>query len=314
MRVLSLRGTMPTALVLGLVGVVGFSLTLPVTRYAVPALGPELVGPGRALMAAVVAIPLLLVLRRPLLPPRRKLPSVLVVSLGSVIGFPLLTAQALKTVSASHAAVTIALLPATTAVMATLRARERPNRAFWLWCLVGTALVAGYLVFKADTKVGIGDTELFGAIVLCALGYAEGGVLSKDHPGWVVTSWSLIVGSPLVLAVVLAVGLPASERITTSAVLAFVYLALGSSLLAFFAWYQALALGGIARVGQIQLLQPLLTMVFALLLLGEPLDPVLMVIGLLVALAVLMAQRSRVARTSEPTRTLADNRAGPMHD
>jgi drug/metabolite transporter (DMT)-like permease len=279
----------------GLLGVTGFSFTLPVTRYAVPAFGPELVGPGRALIAAVLGAILLVVLRRPLLPPIRLLPSVLVVALGSVIGFPLLVAHALKSVSASHAAVTIALLPAATAVMAVLRARERPQWMFWLWCAVGTALVAGYLVVKAETSFGAGDLELFGAVLLCALGYAEGGVLSRTYPGWVVTCWSLIIGSPLVIAVVLAVGLPKHMTFTTSTVLAFGYLAIGSSLLAFFAWYRALALGGIAKVGQIQLLQPILTMVLAALLLGEPLDPVMMGLGLLVGLSVLMAQRTRVA-------------------
>jgi len=288
----------PAVILLGIAGIVGLSLTLPVTRYAVPAFGPELVGPGRALLAAVVAVVLLVVLRRPVLPPARRLPSVMVAAIGSVIGFPLLVAHALKSVSASHAAVTIALLPAATAVTAVLRARERPNQSFWFWCLAGTALVAGYLTFKSDIKFGAGDVELIGAVVLCALGYAEGGVLSKTYPGWVVTSWSLIIGSPLVLAVVLAVGLPAHMTLTGSTVLAFVYLAIGSSLLAFFAWYRALALGGIAKIGQIQLLQPILTMVFAALLLGERLDPVMLGVGLLVGLSVLMAQRTRVTGTA----------------
>lgn len=289
------RPTTSTTVLFGLTGVVGFSFTLPVTRYAVPAFGPELVGPGRALLAAVIAAVLLAVLRRPVLPPARRLPSVLVVAVGSVIGFPLLTAHALQSVSASHAAVTIALLPAATAVMAVVRARERPNRLFWFWCLTGTALVAGYLMFKADTSFGAGDLELIGAVLLCALGYAEGGLLAREHSGWVVTSWSLIVGAPLVLVVVLIVGLPPHMTFTGSTVLAFLYLAVGSSLLAFFAWYRALAAGGIAKVGQIQLLQPVLTMVLAMLLLGEPLDPVMMGIGLLVGVAVLMAQRARVA-------------------
>lgn len=284
--------------VLGLAGVVGFSLTLPATRYAVPAFGPELVGPGRALLAAVFAVAVLAVSRRPLLPPVRRLPPVLVVVLGSVIGFPLLVAHALRSVSAGHAAVVIALLPAATAVMAVLRAGERPQRRFWFWCVVGTALVAGYLAFQADTRLGAGDLELIGAVLLCALGYAEGGVLSKLYPGWVVTCWSLIIGSPPVVAVIVAVGLPARPTFTASTVLAFAYLAIGSSLLAFFAWYRALALGGIAKIGQIQLLQPIFTMLFAAVLLSEPLDPVMLGVGFLVGLTVLMAQKSRVAAVS----------------
>lgn len=304
------RTSASLTILLALVGVTGFSFTLPVTRYAVPAFGPELVGPGRALLAALLAAILLIALRRPLLPPRHRLLAVLVVALGSVIGFPLLVAHALTSVSASHAAITIALLPAATAVMAVLRARERPNRVFWFWCLLGTVLVAGYLAFKADTRFGEGDIQLIGAVLLCALGYAEGGVLSKEHAGWIVTSWSLIVGSPLVLAVVLIVGLPPHMTFTASTMLAFVYLAVGSSLLAFFAWYRALAVGGIAKVGQIQLLQPILTMVFATLLLDEPLDPVMVGIGLLVGLSVVMAQRARVATRDMTTTTRDDGRDG----
>jgi drug/metabolite transporter (DMT)-like permease len=295
---------------LGLAGVVGFSLTLPVTRYAVPALGPELVGPGRSLLAATVAALLLLIRRKPLLPPQRRLLSVMVVTVGSVVGFPLLTAHALQTVSASHAAVMIAFLPAATAMMAVLRARERPAAVFWMWCVLGTTLIAGYLVLGADTRFGAGDLELIGAVLLCALGYAEGGALSRETPGWVVTSWSLIIGSPLVLTIVLLRGVALGPALDVGTVLAFAYLGLGSSLIAFFCWYRALAIGGIAKVGQIQLLQPVLTMIFASLILDERLDPLMMVVGLLVGFTVLMAQRSRLWRSpgsrpaaGEPART-----------
>lgn len=287
----------PTAATVGfgLTGVIGFSLTLPFTRYAVPAIGPELVGPGRCLLAAVLAAILLPALRRPLLPPRRMLPSVLVVTAGAVIGFPLLVAHALRSVSASHAAVTIALLPAATAIMAVLRAREKPGLAFWIWCAGGTGLVAGYLALGADTRFGIGDLELIAAVLLCAVSYAEGAVLARQLPGWVITCWSLLAGVPAVLVIVLGTGLPGWAGLTWGAVGAFGYLAVGSSLLAFCCWYRALADGGIARVGQIQLLQPLLTMVFAALLLGERLDPAMLPVGLAVGATAFLAQRARTA-------------------
>ncbi|WP_255954768.1 DMT family transporter [Streptomyces odontomachi] len=285
---------------LGLAGVVGFSLTLPVTRYAVPAFGPELVGPGRALLAALIAVLLLVVLRRPVFPPRRSLVSVVVVAIGSVVGFPLLTAHALKSVSASHAAVMIAFLPAATAVMATARAREKPTLVFWAWCGAGTALIAGYLALGADSQFGAGDVELILAVLLCALGYAEGGVLSREAPGWLVTCWSLIIGFPAVLAIVLVTGLPSEASLTWRTVGAFLYLAVGSSLIAFFCWYRALAAGGVAKVGQIQLLQPILTMLFASLLLDEPLNGVMLLVGLGVGGTVLMAQRTRVPAAPAP--------------
>lgn len=290
------KQTVAAAVCLGAAGVTGFSLTLPVTRYAVPAFGPELVGPGRSLLAAAIAVVLLLALRRPLFPPAPSVLSVAVVTIGSVVGFPLLTAHALKSVSASHAAVILAFLPAATAIMAVLRARERPTGVFWLWCTLGTVLVAGYLALGADTAFGLGDAELIAAVLLCALGYAEGGVLSRQAPGWVITCWSVILGFPLTLAIVLATGMPARSVLTLGTVGAFLYLAVGSSLLAFFCWYRALAVGGVAKIGQIQLLQPILTMLFATLLLGERLDPTMMAVGLCVGATVLMAQRTRVGR------------------
>lgn len=290
---------------LGVAGVTGFSLTLPVTRYAVPAFGPELVGPGRSLLAAVIAVVLLLVLRRPLFPPVASVLSVAIVTVGSVVGFPLLTAHALKSVSAGHAAVILAFLPAATAIMAVLRAREQPTGVFWLWCALGTGLVAGYLALGADTAFGLGDVELIAAVLLCALGYAEGGVLAREAPGWVITCWSVILGVPVTLAIVLATGMPARAVLTAGTVGAFLYLAVGSSLLAFFCWYRALAVGGVAKIGQIQLLQPILTMLFAALLLGERLDPTMMAVGLCVGVTVLMAQRTRVRQVPAPPATVS---------
>ena len=286
---------------LGLAGVVGFSLTLPVTRYAVPAFGPAVVGPGRSLLAAAVAAVVLLAARRPLLPPRASLRSVLIVAAGSVVGFPLLTAIALKTVSASHAAVILAFLPAATAVMAVVRGKERPARIFWIWCACGTALIGGYLASNAELAVGRGDLELIVAVLLCALGYAEGGVLGRTIPGWLITCWSVIVSIPAVVVILLITGSPPHGAATWQAVAAFAYLAIGSSLVAFFCWYRALAAGGIAKVGQIQLLQPILTMLFAALLLGEPLKLTMILTGVGVGATVLMAQRARVRPASTPT-------------
>jgi drug/metabolite transporter (DMT)-like permease len=296
---------------LGVCGVVGFSLTLPVTRYGNPALGPAMTGPGRSLLAAVVAVAVLLVLRRPLLPPRASFRSVLIVAAGSVVGFPLLTALALRTVSASHAAVMLAFLPAVTAIMAVVRGRERPTRSFWFWCGCGTALIAGYLASNADGALAWGDLQLIVAVLLCALGYAEGGVLSRTIPGWLVTCWSVIVSIPAVLVIVLATGSLPDGQLTWKAIAAFVYLGIGSSLVAFFCWYRALAVGGIAKVGQIQLLQPILTMLFAALLLSEPLKTWMILMGVGVGATVLMAQRARVRPASAPA---ADEVEEPVSD
>ncbi|MDV8022666.1 DMT family transporter [Rhodococcus sp. IEGM 1330] len=286
----------------GFIGVVGFSLTLPITASAVGNIGPELAGPGRTVLAAVLAIVMLLATRNRLLPSRREALSVLIVAAGCVIGFPLLTAHALESVSASHSAVTLALVPAATAVVGVVRTKERPSARFWCWCVLGTGLAIGYLVSRADGVLGRGDVELFFAVIVCAIGYAEGAVLSKRISAWVVTCWSVVVGAPVALVIVLVVGVPDDLRVTASTVLAFTYLALGSAVGASVAWYWAMARGGIARVGQIQLLQPLLTMLFAGLLLGERLDPWMFLVGTGVAMSVLMAQKTRVRAPASAVR------------
>ncbi|MCX4613842.1 MULTISPECIES: DMT family transporter [Streptomyces] len=298
----------------GFLGVLGFSLTLPVTRMGVGSLPPELVGPGRALLAVIPAALLLLLCHRPLLPPRHQLRAVLVTALGTVIGFPLLTAHALRTVSASHAALVVALLPATTAVMAVLRGRERPSGRFWVCCGLGTAIVLGYLSLGFGGGLHTGDAELLAAVVVCSLGYAEGGVLARDVPGWVVTSWSLVAGTPVAALVVVLAWPSQGPTLDARGAAAFVYLALGSSLLSFIAWYRGLSTGGVAKVGQIQLLQPVLTMLFAAVLLDEPLRPSTVLVGLAVGVVVLAAQRTRTANSGGPATTqeriVHDRRAG----
>ncbi|BBB01890.1 putative integral membrane protein [Actinacidiphila reveromycinica] len=294
----------------GFLGVLGFSLTLPVTRVGTESLPPELVGPGRSLLAVIPAGALLLARQRPLLPPRHHVRGVVVTSLGTVIGFPLLTAHALRSVSASHAAVVVALLPATTAVMAVLRGRERPSATFWVCCALGTALVCGYVLLGFGGGLHVGDAELLAAVVACSLGYAEGGVLARDVPGWVVTSWALVAGTPpAALAVALAWPSPGPSLDARGAA-AFVYLALGSSLLSFFCWYRGLSAGGVAKVSQVQLLQPVLTMLFAAVLLDEPLRPSAVLVGLAVGVVVLATLRTRTGGSSGP----ATIREGTVHD
>ncbi len=256
-------------MLLGALGVLAFSFTMPATRAAAPELGGVFVGLGRSLVAAVLAGAILFCLREPL-PDRRHWPALALVALGVIIGFPLLSALAMQSLPSAHGAVATGLLPAATAVMGVLRAGERPSKLFWVGCLVGVVAVLAFAATEGAGHPQPGDLLLLAAVGLGALGYAEGGRLAREINGWRVICWALVLVAPLLIVpVLLAVGkhgVSASPR----AWIGFSYVAVVSALLGFFAWYRGLALGGVAHVGQIQLVQPVLTLVWAALLLGEP--------------------------------------------
>lgn len=256
-------------LVLGLVGVLAFSFTLPLTRIAAPELGGAFVGMGRAFVAALLALILLLARRDPV-PDRSTWSGIVLVALGTIFGFGLFSSIAMQTVPAVHAIVVVGLLPAMTAVMAVLRAGERPGLAFWISVLVGLVAVVVFALAQGAGSLQVGDLWLLVAIVMAALGYAEGAVLTRTMGGWRVISWALVASLPVLTVVVAALiwrdGFPEG---TASVWWSFAYLAAVSMFLGFFPWYAGLAMGGVARVGQVQLVQPVFSLVWAWILLGE---------------------------------------------
>ena len=287
--------------VYGFVGVLAFSLTLPATRAAVPELGSTVVGLGRAIVAAALAGIVLLAMReRP--PARRFWPGLAIVAIGVVVGFPLFTALALQSVPAAHGAVVVGLLPAATAVMAVLRTGERPPPAFWFAVAAGVVAV---LIFGAAEGAGrpqAADLLLLAAVLLAALGYAEGGRLARELGGWRVICWALLIAAPFLAIPVSAAVVQHGLSAGPGAWLGFAYVSVVSMFLGFFAWYRGLALGGIARVGQIQLIQPVLTLLWAALLLGEPIGPLTVLASLLVVGSVAL---TRLA-WSAPRRVMGD--------
>lgn len=283
---------------LGLFAVTCFSLTLPATRAAVPEFGATTVGLGRALIAAVLAAVILLV-RRERLPARRYWSGLAIVSLGVIVGFPICTSLAMRRLPASHAAVLVGLMPAATAVMAVLRSHERPPKIFWLGCAGGVVAV---LIFAAVEGAGApqpADALLLAAITLGGLGYAEGGRLSREIGGWRVICWALVLSSP-VLAVPVVLNLPADAlRASALAWCGLAYVSLVSMFGAFFAWYAALARGGVARIGQLQLIQPVLTLGWSALFLEEAVNASTVAAAVLViAMAALATILGRPAATS----------------
>jgi drug/metabolite transporter (DMT)-like permease len=276
-------------LLLGLVGVAAFSVTLPATRIAVVALDPVFVGLGRAVVAALLAVVVLAVTRSPL-PRASQWPRLALVAAGVVLGFPLLTAWAMRHVPASHGAVVVGLLPLATAAAGAWLAHERPSRRFWVCALAGSGVVVAFALWKGAGAPHSADLLLVGAVASAAIGYAEGARLTRELGGWQVISWALVLSAPFV-AVPAWLALGDIESVPAVAWLAFAYVSVVSMYLGFFAWYRGLALGGIAAVGQVQLLQPFLTIAFAALLLGESIDAATFVAAALVIAAIAAGRR-----------------------
>lgn len=287
----------------GLMGVVGFSLTLPATQVVVPWLGPTLAGFGRALMAGVVAAGILLVRRERF--PRADFRSLLWVVGGVILGFPWLTAWAMNRVPATHGAIMLALLPLATAGAGSWRARERPGWTFWLASAVASVVVIGYALIEGAGRVGLADAALLAAAILAALGYAEGGRLARAMGGWRVICWALVLSLPVTLVpVLIAVSSTALAPVPRVAWMSLAYVALGSQLTAFFAWYHGLAVGGVARVGQLQYLQVFLTLIWSALWLHEPVTWLSAATAIVVVLAVVLGRRAPISRVTFPSEEL----------
>lgn len=253
----------------GLLGVVIFSGSLPATRVAVASFSPLFLTSARAVIAAVLGALFLYVLRQPK-PSLADLSRLAVIAIGVVIGFPLLTALALQDITSAHSMVFIGLLPLATAIFGVLRGGERPKPMFWPFSCLGSATVAGFALVNSTAGTFSGDLLMVAAIVLCGLGYAEGAALSRKLGGWQVISWALLLSLP-VAALVAVLTFPESfGGVTVPAWLGLAYVSIFSMMIGFIFWYRGLALGGISRVGQLQLLQPFLGLGLAGLLLREP--------------------------------------------
>ncbi|CAN7310710.1 DMT family transporter [Massilia sp. LjRoot122] len=280
-------------MLLGLLGVAMFSLTIPFTRMAVAELDPVFVALGRALGAALLAAGWLAWRRAPL-PPRSALVPLALVAAGCIVGFPLLTSIALRSVPASHGALLVGVLPLVTALYAALRGYERPSRGFWGMALLGSGLVAAFALVEGGGSLHLADLLIFGAVLAAAVGYAEGGRLSRSLGGPETICWALLLAAPAVLAALAWYGVPALGTVGACSWLAFAYVTAFSMFIGFFFWYRGLALGGVARVGQVQLLQPFLSLLGASLLLGEALTPANVAFALAVAAVVFGGRRMAV--------------------
>jgi drug/metabolite transporter (DMT)-like permease len=253
----------------GLLGVIIFSGSLPATRVAVAGFSPLFLTSARAIIAALLGAALLVLLRQTR-PERRDLGSLSIVALGVVVGFPLLTALALQHITSARSIVFIGLLPLATATFGVLRGGERPKPLFWLFSCVGSATVVGFALTGGGSASLTGDLLMIASIILCGLGYAEGAKLSRRLGGWQVISWALVLAAPLMLLLTIMTLPPSWQGVGVPALLGLAYVSIFSMLVGFVFWYRGLALGGIASVGQLQLLQPFFGLALAGLLLREP--------------------------------------------
>jgi drug/metabolite transporter (DMT)-like permease len=279
-------------LLLGFVGMVIFGGTLPATRLAVSAIDPIALTALRTAIAGICSLALLIVLRRPW-PPRRMWFQLVIVTLTVSVMFPFLMALGVQRVDASHGGVVLGILPIATALVAVLITHERPKPLFWIASLLGAALVVAFALRQGGGALSAGDVLLFAAVAVSAIGYAFSGRLTAQMPGWEVISWALVIGLPISLpAAVLTVPADLGD-IELKPWLALLYVAIFSQWIGFFAWNAGMAIGGIARVSQVQLLQPFVTFTLAALFNGETITPQIVLFATAVVVTVAISTRTR---------------------
>lgn len=286
----------PLGLLLGLIGVAIFAGTLPATRIAVSAIDPLALTASRTAIAGLCSLALLVVLRRPL-PPRHLWLQLVVTMVCVGIAFPFLMAVAMQSVDASHGGVVLGILPIATAFVAVLITHERPKPLFWIASVIGAALVIVFALRQGGGALSTGDVLLFFAVAVAAVGYAFSGRLTASMPGWEVISWVLVIALPISLP---AAALTVPTDITSIPLkpwLALLYVALFSQWIGFFAWNAGMAMGGIARVSQTQLLQPFFTFILAALFNGEEITLQILLFAAAVVATVAISSRVRVRRS-----------------
>lgn len=279
-------------LALGFVGVVIFGATLPMTRLALEGFSPAFITVGRASIAAIAAGATLLVLKKRF--PTAHWKPIFLAGLLLVFGFPGFSTVAMQTVPAAHGGVVLGVLPLMTAVFAALFGGERPGPAFWAWSVTGAALVMVFSLSGSDIEPGIGDLWLALAAASASLGYVISGKLSRILPGWEVIAWALVLTAPLSFTITALIASGGVYDPAAPALWALGYLSLGSMFAGFIFWNKGLALGGIARVGQVQLLQSFVTLGVSALLLGETVTPVMLGFALAVGFVVWCGRKAKV--------------------
>lgn len=292
-----------SGLLLAMLGVLGFSFSLPWTVWALESFAPVLTATGRAVIAGVVAAVILLVRRIPW-PDRSLMRPLIYTMAGAVFGWPILIALALERTTAAHAAVIAAIMPLVTAVFAVLRTGERVARQFWIAAVAGTVALVVFALLRGGGEGGnpIADLLIVGAVLASSWCYVEGASLTKVMPGWQVISWVVVLALPITVpvTVILAMTGGVTTPVTTQAWVGMAFLGLVSVYFAFFAWYKGLSLAGVARGAQTQQMQAPLTLLWSALLLGETVTWAMVVAALVIVGCVAWAVRVRTPTVVAP--------------
>lgn len=290
-------------LVWAFAGVLMFSFSVPLTKVAVGGFSPFFTATGRAVIAGVLAAALLAVHRAPL-PPAGQLRPLLYTMLGAVFGWPILLALALQRTTSAHVAVIAAFMPLMTALIAVLRTHERVSWQFWVAAGTGTAALVVFALLRGGGSDGdlVADGLVVGAVIASSWCYVEGASVTRAMPGWQVISWVVVLALPVTIPASVVLWWTTSGGFETTPAQwgALVLLGVSSMYLGFFAWYRGLSLAGIARGGQVQQLQALLTLLWSALLLGEQVTAPTVLVAVAVIASVVWAQRCRVPRVMAP--------------
>lgn len=295
-----------SGLLLGTLGMLAFSGTLPATRLAVPAFGPTVLTCSRIVMAAALGAITLLLMRAWAIPQARHIAGIAWTGIGLAVGYPLFVALAVERVPASHGAVVIGLAPAATAILSVIRTGERPPPRFWVACATGVAAVALFAIWQGGGRIVLADGWLLAATLSVGLGYVEGGRVSRELGGTATLCWAMILLSPVAAFILIVAAISRDwSAISWEAWAGFIYAGVVSMFLGSVVWYGGLAAGGIARVGQLNLVQPLVALGWAALLLGEQVSWPFFMTAIVVLFSMAVCIRSRVKVAAPPPSGIA---------
>lgn len=280
-------------MLIGFIGVAIFSLTLPFTRIAVQEMNPLYISFGRGVIAGLCGMILLLATQSPL-PTKTQVKKILITAFGVVYGFPTFTSLAMKTLPSAHSGIVLGILPLAMSVMGAIRFHEKPSKAFWITAVIGTLLVLVYSLIDGAGGLALGDVWLLLAIITAAIGYSEGGKLSEEMGAIKVISWAMAITLPINIPAAFIFANTSLADLSPIVLISFLYLGLFSAFIGFFFWYKGIALGGVARVGQVQLLQPFLTLIGAYYLLNEPITLLNIVFAIAVLAVVLIGRKTKI--------------------
>jgi len=280
-------------MLIGFVGIAIFSLTLPFTQMAVNEMSPFFLAFGRASIAGICAL-ILLIFNKSKFPNRVQIKKLIIIVVGVVYGFPIFTSIAMTTLPSSHSGIVLGILPLAMSLFAAIKYKEKPSLSFWLTSIFGTFMVISYTFMDNDGSLMIEDLWLLFAILFAAIGYSEGGILSKEMGSIAVISWALVISLPINLFASYVFYETSYATISFQAFMSLMYVGLFSMFIGFFFWYKGIAIGGISRVGQVQLIQPFLTIIGAYFLTNEKITFLNILFALIVLIVIIIGRRTKI--------------------